>query len=99
MIYWTELFKARRGGRILNMNSPKSPDSSKVLKPALVPLPFGEHSGTKDKKPAIWAINGTSELGVDLPSTAQCTHANGLCCRELNKEDRTLIDPDIVRDV
>ena len=76
------------------MKSPKSPESPQVVKPAAVPLPLGEPNGTKNKKPAIWAIDATSELGV---ATAQCTRA--MCCRELNKEERTLIDPDIVRDV
>lgn len=39
---------------------------------------------------------------MSVPLSAKCAHVtgdNGICCKELKGEERTLIDPDIVRDV
>jgi len=40
--------------------------------------------------------------GVSTPAAAKCSRtsrADGVCCKELVDEERTLIDPDVVRDV
>lgn len=55
------------------------------------------------QKPMVWPINPpNSELSQESPSSNKCvntSHPDGVCCRDLFQEERTLIDPDIVRDV
>ena len=58
------------------------------------------------KGPPIWAISGTTSnagVGVSTPLRSKCArHQNGrrgICCKELKKEERHLIDPDVMRDV
>ncbi|KAF7972723.1 hypothetical protein HWV62_17184 [Athelia sp. TMB] len=51
-------------------------------------------------KPPVWSLNPAS---APAPLTSKCAMHNrdgGICCKELKGEDdRTLIDPDVVRDV
>ncbi|KZP21325.1 membrane fraction protein [Athelia psychrophila] len=51
-------------------------------------------------KPPVWSLHATSHAA---PLTSQCAmhhRDGGICCKELKGEDdRTLIDPDVVRDV
>lgn len=66
-----------------------------------LPLPSRPNTSVKRKKPLVWPIND-SVPGVDTPPAAKCassTRENGICCKELIGDERTLVDPDIVRDV
>ncbi|KAG5644835.1 hypothetical protein DXG03_007561 [Asterophora parasitica] len=67
--------------------------------PASVPLP-PRGSTPKPQRP-VWPIN-VSRSGGNAPLAAKCarpTRADGVCCKELKADERTLIDPDVVRDV
>ncbi|PPQ83396.1 hypothetical protein CVT25_003843 [Psilocybe cyanescens] len=69
--------------------------------PAVVALPQRQEISVKHKKPPVWPIEAT-EPGVNAPPAAKCARnarENGICCKELIKDERTLIDPDVVRDV
>lgn len=76
------------------------------LSPASLPLPKNADSNAS-KKPTgtVWPTINAPEHSPDLPlasPSAKCvntTHPDGVCCRDLLQEERTLIDPDIVRDV
>ncbi|KAF5341448.1 hypothetical protein D9758_014730 [Tetrapyrgos nigripes] len=51
--------------------------------------------------PPIWPIENSVDSET-TPLTAKCarnSRADGICCKELKAEERTLIDPDVVRDV
>ncbi|KAJ7030830.1 VIT family-domain-containing protein [Mycena alexandri] len=53
-------------------------------------------------KPPIWAIDAVAPTSQPIPLPARCSrHArpDGVCCKELKGDDRTLINPDVVRDV
>ncbi|KAF5384173.1 hypothetical protein D9615_003160 [Tricholomella constricta] len=68
--------------------------------PPSVPLP-ARNSTSKPPKPPVWPIN-VSRSGVNAPLAAKCArpnHEDGVCCKELKVDERTLIDPDVVRDV
>ncbi|KIO18701.1 hypothetical protein M407DRAFT_246407 [Tulasnella calospora MUT 4182] len=59
---------------------------------------------SKSTKPPVWAIDDTVDESVDAPLPAKCDRhvddRNGVCCKDLRGVDqRTLIDPDVVRDV
>ncbi|KZT65001.1 DUF125-domain-containing protein [Daedalea quercina L-15889] len=65
-----------------------------------VPLP--RQNGDISSKPPVWSINHTA--GDQVPPTAKCDRhepsRDGVCCKELIGDDeRTLIDPDVVRDI
>lgn len=64
-----------------------------------VPLPH-HRDASLPSKPPVWALD-SSNINVPLP--AKCDRRGregGVCCKELRDEDdRTLINPDIVRDV
>lgn len=50
------------------------------------------------------SLNGTSTHHVQsstetIVKCARPTPETGICCKELKKEERTLVDPDVVRDV
>ncbi|KAG6380198.1 VIT family-domain-containing protein [Boletus reticuloceps] len=64
-----------------------------------VPLPQHRDSSLRSRPP-VWALD-SSNANVPLP--AKCDRhgrKGGVCCKELKDEDdRTLINPDIVRDV
>ncbi|KAG1872951.1 VIT family-domain-containing protein [Suillus subalutaceus] len=70
----------------------------------VVPLPVNRDaisSSSVNKQPPVWSLdsNGTSTP----PLTEKCDRLgrqDGVCCKELKGEDdRTLIDPDVVRDI
>ncbi|KAG6872339.1 hypothetical protein C0995_010636 [Termitomyces sp. Mi166 len=64
-----------------------------------VPLPSREQNPINAAP--VWPIT-SSRSGVTVPLPANCARPNredGICCKELKAEERTLIDPDIVRDV
>ncbi|KAG9226897.1 hypothetical protein CCMSSC00406_0003430 [Pleurotus cornucopiae] len=66
---------------------------------AAVPLP---PRSTIKTKPPVWPLDEASSLHpTPLPSKcARNSRAGGVCCKELKDDDeRTLIDPDVVRDV
>ncbi|KAG1740580.1 VIT family-domain-containing protein [Suillus lakei] len=66
---------------------------------AAVSLPNRE--GNMKTKPPVWPLDSSGTLTPPLP--AKCDRndrRDGVCCKDLKDEDdRTLIDPDIVRDV
>ncbi|CDO77405.1 hypothetical protein BN946_scf184857.g11 [Trametes cinnabarina] len=68
-----------------------------------VPLPHRRASDAlANNKPPVWAINHS--VGPQPPLPAKCDrhepNRSGVCCKELKGDDeRTLIDPDVVRDV
>ncbi|KAF9471505.1 hypothetical protein BDN70DRAFT_976142 [Pholiota conissans] len=61
------------------------------------------------KKPSVWSIDEETRNVQPVPTTAQpslidgkCdrnTTEDGVCCKDFKKVDRTLINPDIIRDV
>ncbi|KAI0686409.1 VIT family-domain-containing protein [Cerioporus squamosus] len=69
-----------------------------------VPLPHRRGSDTlASNKPPVWSIN-QSACPQPAPLPAKCDRhepvRSGVCCKELKGDDeRTLIDPDVVRDV
>ncbi|KAF9012011.1 VIT family-domain-containing protein [Cyathus striatus] len=74
-----------------------SPSSS----PAAIPLPPRPDAAINQQKPPVWPIV-SAEPGVTAPLVAKCARTDredGICCKELRNEERTLIDPDVVRDV
>jgi VIT1/CCC1 family predicted Fe2+/Mn2+ transporter len=67
----------------------------------VVALPRRADDGTKATKPPVWPITN-SVTNDPTPLSAKCdriSRADGVCCKELKQEERTLIDPDVVRDV
>jgi vacuolar iron transporter family protein len=56
---------------------------------------------TAATKPPVWPLDSSGALTPPLP--AKCDRndrSDGVCCKDLkDDDDRTLIDPDIVRDV
>jgi len=74
--------------------------NSTVTTPAeSVPLP---RSSERSSKPPVWPIEST-EGSQPAPLASKCarhSRADGICCKDLKDDDeRTLVDPDIVRDV
>jgi len=68
------------------------------LSNAAVPLP---RSANIHKKPVVWPID-PPEHETESAFLGKCvntTPPDGVCCKDLIEEERTLIDPDIVRDV
>ncbi|KAI0922659.1 hypothetical protein AcW1_002754 [Taiwanofungus camphoratus] len=67
-----------------------------------VPLPHRQNGEiAAGPKPPVWPIN---DAAVDqVPPVAKCDRhvpaREGVCCKELRDDERTLIDPDVVRDV
>ncbi|EAU84122.1 membrane fraction protein [Coprinopsis cinerea okayama7 len=69
--------------------------------PTIVPLPARQDRSTSVNKPPIWPIDAAAS-GTNTPLASKCAQAtreDGICCKELIKDERTLIDPDVVRDV
>ncbi|KAG2133803.1 VIT family-domain-containing protein [Suillus bovinus] len=64
-----------------------------------VSLPSRE--GNMNTKPPVWPLDASGALTPPLP--ARCDRndrLDGICCKDLKPEDdRTLIDPDIIRDI
>ncbi|KAF8964826.1 VIT family-domain-containing protein [Flammula alnicola] len=82
------------------MSSPLS-DSSASSTPTVVPLPSRPDAAARQKKPPVWPID-QSVPGVQPPPAPKCARTareDGVCCKDLIHETRTLVDPDIVRDV
>lgn len=74
---------------------------SSNIAPTVFALPRREGNCTKHNKPPVWPIQA-SVPQVDIPPSAKCarnSRTDGVCCKELIKEERTLINPDTVRDV
>ncbi|KAG8790116.1 hypothetical protein FRC17_009008, partial [Serendipita sp. 399] len=73
-----------------------------------VPLPKKKDAtnanGSVDiaRRPPVWAISSTA-TGVSTPLGLKCGRhqagRRGVCCKELKKDERHLIDPDVMRDV
>jgi len=84
----------------------RSPSGSNLSAPTLVPL---SHNGRpanleNSHKPPVWAINSVADEQLVAPLPSKCDRnadvRNGVCCKELRSDDeRTLVDPDVVRDV
>lgn len=77
-----------------------SSDNTQSPTPVVTPLPLREGDRTRHRPP-VWPIQAAVSQ-VDIPSSAKCarhSRADGTCCKELIKEERTLINPDTVRDV
>ncbi|TFK20625.1 DUF125-domain-containing protein [Coprinopsis marcescibilis] len=75
--------------------------SSVSSTPTIVPLPSRHDKLQNVHKPPVWPIE-SSESGTNTPLAAKCartTRQDGVCCKELIKDERTLIDPDVVRDI
>ncbi|TFY73816.1 hypothetical protein EWM64_g10194, partial [Hericium alpestre] len=69
---------------------------------ASVPLPNRRYSTSSKNKPPVWSVDSSANTAIATPLPAKCSrHAReGVCCKELKGEDeRTLIDPDVVRDI
>jgi len=67
----------------------------------VVPLPSRPNTSVKQKKSPVWPIDASAP-GVQTPPAAKCARnarEHGICCKELIDDERTLIDPDVVRDV
>ncbi|KAG8893301.1 hypothetical protein FRB99_002067, partial [Tulasnella sp. 403] len=79
--------------------------STATLNGQSVRLPRREANGSENPvKPPVWAIDEVEDAALAAPLPAKCDrHADrrhGICCKELRGEDeRTLVDPDVVRDV
>ncbi|KAF5361338.1 hypothetical protein D9757_012316 [Collybiopsis confluens] len=68
---------------------------------AAIALPRRSEDPTRATKPPVWPINN-AVIPESTPLSAKCdrtSRADGVCCKELKREERTLIDPDVVRDV
>jgi hypothetical protein len=61
-----------------------------------VPLPPRPNASVD---PPVWSIDNTTSPVQTPASTPKCSRPNGVCCKELIDEERTLVDPDVVRDV
>ncbi|KAH9947867.1 DUF125-domain-containing protein [Amylocystis lapponica] len=78
-----------------------SPEQTPAPSVALPPRSTAE--ATASKKPPVWSLTA-SATQTQPPLPAKCdrhiTGREGVCCKELKGEDeRTLVDPDVVRDV
>ncbi|KZS99801.1 membrane fraction protein [Laetiporus sulphureus 93-53] len=76
--------------------------SSRTTTAPSVPLPSRQHGNTVSSKPPVWPLNASTN--DELPPAAKCDRdepsRSGVCCKELTGDDeRTLVDPDVLRDV
>ncbi|KAK7042196.1 VIT family-domain-containing protein [Favolaschia claudopus] len=77
-----------------------SPSSSDSNAAPSVPLSRPENPQNANKPP-VWAIDSVAPTSQPIP-TARCSRhvrPDGVCCKELKGDERTLIDPDVIRDV
>ncbi|KAJ7165154.1 VIT family-domain-containing protein [Mycena filopes] len=75
---------------------------SSTPKAPSVPLSRPAAASENPTKPPIWAIDAVAPSSQPIPLPSRCSRHNrpdGVCCKELKGDDRTLIDPDVVRDV
>ncbi|KAF9269508.1 DUF125-domain-containing protein [Marasmius fiardii PR-910] len=68
-----------------------------------VALPRRQADGAviKSTRPPVWPVENAAS-SVTTPLNAKCARSSmpdGVCCKQLKSEERTLIDPDVVRDV
>ncbi|KAH7912872.1 VIT family-domain-containing protein [Hygrophoropsis aurantiaca] len=65
-----------------------------------VPLPGRATNGT-ESRPPVWSLSSTDDDHTPLPTKCdKHGRQDGICCKELkDDDDRTLVDPDVVRDV
>ncbi|KAF7291465.1 hypothetical protein MKEN_01489900 [Mycena kentingensis (nom. inval.)] len=76
--------------------------SSSSTPAASVALPRNTAPSDASTKPPVWALDAAAPESAPIPASARCSRhvrPDGVCCKELKGDDRTLIDPDIVRDV
>lgn len=77
-----------------------TPDSDSTVASAPSVLLNRPHA-LNANRPPVWPLN--ESLGPLTPLPSKCAReemADGICCKELRGDDeRTLIDPDVVRDV
>lgn len=80
----------------------ESSESTIVAHAPSVPLPRHSDTVNRNAKPPVWPIDASAPSQIP-PLAAKCarnSRADGICCKELKgDDDRTLIDPDVVRDV
>ncbi|KAJ7136769.1 membrane fraction protein [Mycena epipterygia] len=63
-----------------------------------VPLPR-QQSLLKSQNPPVWTFDSSQHPPAPPSCCSAHNRPDGICCKELKGDDRTLIDPDIVRDV
>ncbi|KAF7330088.1 hypothetical protein MKEN_00273200 [Mycena kentingensis (nom. inval.)] len=76
--------------------------SSSSTPAASVALPRNTAPSDAATKPPVWALDAAAPESAPIPASARCSRhvrPDGVCCKELKGDDRTLIDPDVVRDV
>ena len=86
--------------------SPSRPPAMSDPSPSAPSVPLPNRRGSdalNTNKPPVWSIN-ESAGSQPAPLPAKCDRheptRSGVCCKELRGDDeRTLIDPDVVRDV
>jgi len=68
---------------------------------AAVPLPNRDPTSSSLNQPPVWSLESNGTLSPPLPEKCdKHDRQDGICCKDLKDEDdRTLIDPDVVRDV
>ncbi|KAL4072195.1 VIT family-domain-containing protein [Scleroderma yunnanense] len=75
--------------------------SSESSRAAIVPISLNSDPATASKPP-VWSLESAPEV-VSPPLQAKCNRhgrQDGICCKDLkDDDDRTLINPDVVRDV
>ena len=75
--------------------------STETNRAVAVPISLHNNSANTPKQP-IWTLESTNG-GISPPLQAKCDkhgRQGGICCKDLkDDDDRTLIDPDVVRDV
>lgn len=82
------------------MSLPSGQDKSPALS---VPLPSRSRPGEGSRRPSVWTINPPNTEPPPESTQDKCEkdgRDGGVCCKDLEDDDeRTLIDPDIVRDM
>ncbi|KAG8842018.1 hypothetical protein FRB96_006451 [Tulasnella sp. 330] len=59
-----------------------------------------KHRRSNSPHPPVWAISSTEDAPLPAKCDRHVDSREGVCCKELKGEDeRTLVDPDVVRDV
>ena len=86
------------GWSIIKPHVSRAPFSSLTTMALSLALPSRPNTSVN---PPVWPIDNAGPT-VETPAAAKCdssTRQDGICCKELIEEERTLVDPDIVRDV
>ncbi|GLB40003.1 putative VIT family protein [Lyophyllum shimeji] len=69
--------------------------------PQLASVPLPSRPAAIPQRPSVWPTT-LSRGGSNVSLSTKCartTREDGICCKELKADERTLIDPDVVRDV